>query len=72
MRIEVVCSDPIEHRRRVETRSVNVPGLKLPTWNDVENREYDAWTGDRIVIDTAKPLTECLNELLGELSRVGD
>lgn len=70
--IEVVCSDPIEHRRRVETRSVNVPGLKLPTWEDVENREYDAWTVDRIVIDTAKPLTACIDELLLELSRVGD
>ncbi len=68
--IEVVCSDLIEHRRRVETRSVNVPGLKPPTWNDVENREYDAWTVERIVIDTAKPLTDCINELLGELSGV--
>ena len=68
--IEVVCSDPIEHRRRVETRSVNVPGLKLPTWDDVENREYDAWTVDRIVIDTAKPLTECIDELLAELTRL--
>lgn len=70
--IEIVCSDRIEHRRRVETRSVNVPGLKLPTWEDVESREYDAWTVDRIVIDTARPLTECSDELLVELSSVSD
>jgi predicted kinase len=70
--IEVICSDPIEHRRRVETRSVNVPGLKLPTWTDVESREYDAWTVDRIVIDTTNPLTDCIDELLLELSRVGE
>ena len=33
--IEVVCSDPIEHRRRVETRTVNVPGLNAA---DMERR----------------------------------
>ena len=51
--IEVVCSDPIEHRRRVETRTVDVAGLALPTWEDVVQREYHAWTADRIVVDTA-------------------
>jgi predicted kinase len=30
--IEVVCSDPVEHRRRVETRAIDVPGLVPPTW----------------------------------------
>ena len=51
--IEVVCSDPIEHRRRVETRTVDVAGLALPTWEGVVQREYHAWTADRIVVDTA-------------------
>lgn len=69
--VEVVCSDATEHRRRVETRTVDVAGLTLPTWNDVENREYDAWTVDHIVIDTAKPLTACIDELLAELSGLG-
>ena len=51
--IEVVCTDPPEHRRRVETRSIDVAGLALPTWEDVVQREYHAWTADRIVVDTA-------------------
>ncbi len=51
--IEVMCSDAAEHRRRVETREVAVPGLVLPSWADVENREYHPWHVERIVVDTA-------------------
>lgn len=51
--IEVICSDPVEHRRRVETRSSGVAGLKLPSWEDVLRREYEPWTSPRLVINTA-------------------
>jgi predicted kinase len=47
--IEVVCSDPAEHRRRVEMRSVLIP----VTWQEVIERHYEPWTGARIRIDTA-------------------
>lgn len=40
LNIEVICSDADEHRRRVESRRSDVAGLKLPAWNDVQNREY--------------------------------
>jgi predicted kinase len=70
LNIEVICSDPYEHRRRVESRSVDVSGLKLPTWADVEGREYHAWTVDRIVVDTAaRTEHECAAELIMLLSR---
>jgi predicted kinase len=70
LNIEIICSDAPEHRRRVETRISTVSGLRLPTWNEVENREYEKWTGDRIIVDTAhKSEIECLNDLLSELSR---
>ena len=66
--IEIVCSDPDEHRRRVEARVADVPGLQLPTWNDVANRTYDDWTQGRIIIDTAgRSETDCLESLLHEL-----
>jgi predicted kinase len=68
--IEIVCSDIHEHRRRVETRVSNVPGLELPTWNEVENRRYDAWTVDRIVIDTASDVEKCMDELIAEIARL--
>ena len=53
MEIEIICSDMDEHRRRVETRTIDIPGLRPPTWREVVEREYDAWDRDRIVIDTA-------------------
>jgi predicted kinase len=51
--VELVCSDPGEHRSRVENRSVNIPGLVLPSWRQVVDRGYDQWDRDRLVIDTA-------------------
>ena len=47
--IEIVCSDPLKHRRRIETRVVDIP----VAWDEVVTRTYEAWTGDRISIDTA-------------------
>ncbi|MBT7370860.1 MAG: AAA family ATPase [Gammaproteobacteria bacterium] len=51
--IELVCSDSKEHRQRVEKRNVGVANLVLPTWQQVEEREYHPWTRERIVVDTA-------------------
>jgi predicted kinase len=68
--IEVVCSDAAEHRRRVEQRTATVPGLRLPTWHEVEARKYDEWTTARIVLDTAgRTPAECLAALLAGRSR---
>jgi predicted kinase len=69
--IEVICSDAREHRLRVETRRAEVSGLRLPTWSEVEQREYHAWTVDRVIVDTAgRSTTECATELLSKLSRL--
>lgn len=68
--IEVICPDAQEHRRRVETRLCSVSGMKLPTWHDVEHRAYDRWTGDRVVVDTSRSVSDCINELLSTLSRI--
>jgi predicted kinase len=51
--IEVICSNTTEHRRRVESRHTDIPGLSLPTWQEVAAREYHPWDRARIVIDTA-------------------
>jgi len=41
--IEIACSDLTEHRRRVETHTADVPGLALPSWWDVVERDYEPW-----------------------------
>lgn len=51
--IEVVCSDAAEHRSRIETRSTDIPNLRLPTWPDVVKREYEPWDRSHIIIDTS-------------------
>jgi len=56
--IEVVCSDAVEHRRRVEQRVADVSGLKLPTWDEVMFREYHRWDRAHIVVDTARQSVE--------------
>ena len=62
--VEVVCSDPVEHRTRVEGRAGDLPGLKLPTWQDVLNRDYRPWERERYVIDTAgRTANMCVEEL---------
>lgn len=66
--VEVICSDAVEHRRRVETRYSMIPGARIPSWPEVESREYHDWTVERIVIDSAgKTERECINELLSQL-----
>jgi predicted kinase len=51
--VEMVCSDRDRHRARVEERPADIPGHILPTWEEVVDREYEPWQGDRLVIDTA-------------------
>ncbi|MFD2263848.1 AAA family ATPase [Lacibacterium aquatile] len=53
LEVEITCSDPTEHRRRVETRLSDIPGLVQPDWAKVQARDYEDW-GDRpLRFDTA-------------------
>ncbi len=53
LEVEILCSDPAEHRRRVESRSADIPGLRLPGWEQVAAREYAPWPDATLVLDTA-------------------
>ncbi|AGU52728.1 putative kinase [Variovorax paradoxus B4] len=53
LEVEIVCSDQAEHRRRVESRTTDIPGLIPPTWEAVMRHEYETWTTSRLVIDSA-------------------
>jgi predicted kinase len=68
--LEVVCSDPVEHRRRVETRMVDVEGLKLPDWNAVLARDYHPWDRDHATIDTAhRSIDDCVDAAMRAIAR---
>ena len=68
--IEVICCEVNEHRQRVKSRTSSVPGLKPPTWEEVEAREYHKWSEDRIVLDTSgRSESSSFDELLSELRR---
>ena len=51
--VEVTCSDASEHRRRVESGTSDLAGLKLPTWGEAMSFDYEPWGCEHVVIDTA-------------------
>jgi predicted kinase len=51
--IEIVCSDPAEHRKRVERRSADIAGHLLPSWEEVTRHVFEPWSGDHLTLDTA-------------------
>ena len=69
LEVEVVCSDPAEHKRRASGRTVDIPDLPVPTWQDIERREYELWHRERVALDTARlGIDECvarIRSLLG-------
>lgn len=67
--IQVICSDQDEHRRRVETRQVDVPGLTPPTWQSVLSHEYEVWDCVPFTVDTANtPADQAVALITGKLS----
>lgn len=70
IRLETQVKDPSLHNRRIENRLSDVEDLKMPTWDDVENRAYDAWDAQQdgpryeIFTDTMEQaLQDCLTIL---------
>ncbi|MBK6010651.1 AAA family ATPase [Streptomyces sp. MBT53] len=69
--VEVICSDPAEHRHRVTSRSVDIPGLPLPDWQQVRRRDHEPWNREHITLDTAgEGPQDSLNSLLHQLDRL--
>jgi predicted kinase len=61
LEIETMCSDPTEHRRRIENRTTDVLGLILPSWQAVIGRDYHPWDREHLTIDTAgRTVVECV------------
>jgi predicted kinase len=55
--VEIICSDQLEHRRRVEGRTSetsDIPGLVYPTWQAVSEHDYEPWEEPHLIVDTAR------------------
>ncbi|WP_043266103.1 AAA family ATPase [Streptomyces sp. CT34] len=57
--IEVVCSDPVVHRQRLEGRSRGIDGFLEPRWEAVERlrEEFAPWTDHRLVLDAVNDVS---------------
>ena len=67
--VAVVCSDVIEHRRRVERRRADIDGHALPTWAEVLALDYRPWTTECLMLDTAQlSVPRCVEMLLNATS----
>jgi len=65
---QFICSDMEEHKDRVENRESDIADFSLPTWGDVENREYHEWKDCDFTIDTAgKSLQQSVNEFKSKI-----
>lgn len=68
--VEVVCPDAQEHRRRVEERISDIPGLVPPSWEAVQRLDYQPWDRPRLVIDSAASSpSEAIAAVLGIVAR---
>jgi predicted kinase len=70
LEVEIVCSDRDEHRRRIESRRPDIPGHTLPAWSEALNRDYQAWEGDRLIVDSAhRNVDDCVLAITNTVSR---
>jgi predicted kinase len=66
--VEVVCSDPVEHRRRVETRVSDVVALVKPTWDEILRREYEPWRRPHLIVDSAgRPVQQAVDQIATQI-----
>lgn len=51
--VVVACSEEAEHRRRVEERVSDLPGLIPPDWASEMRHQFEPWDGPHLLLDTA-------------------
>jgi 2-C-methyl-D-erythritol 4-phosphate cytidylyltransferase len=58
VRVLLECSDEQEHRRRVETRTADIAGHRLPDWERARSSELAPWPEADVRVDTAVDTVE--------------
>lgn len=67
--VVVTCSDSAEHRRRVESRTAEMPGQGIPTWEQVLNRRWDSLLHGHLVVDNLGDIDTHVTAVLEWLAR---
>jgi predicted kinase len=64
--VECLCSDETLHRARLAGRQRGISGWYELDWAEVERvrRDYEPWTGERLLVDMARPLEHNLASVL--------
>lgn len=58
--VDIICTDLDEHRRRIKTRDIEIPGFIPPDWQSVIGRNYESRDRDHLTIDTAgRSIEDC-------------
>ena len=71
MNVEVICSNEVLHRKRVESRTSDIDDLVVPDWQAVCNRTFEPWQGNRVIVDTADDsVQDCAAKIESEMDRL--
>lgn len=47
LQVETWLPDQLEHRRRVEARTADIPDHQVPSWGEVESQAWSPWEAER-------------------------
>ena len=69
LEVELFCSSGKVHRARAESRTITVPGLTPPTWEEIEAREFEPWPADLRIDSCASSPAETARQIREFVSR---
>jgi predicted kinase len=68
LEVELFCSDREEQRRRLESRQLDLPNHRPPSWSSVVCRPYEDWDRPRLRLDTSRlSQNEAVAEILSAI-----
>ena len=67
VQVELHCSDPAQHRTRVEQRAPDIAGHRLPSWADVAALTWEPWAAD-LRVDTALPVEAAMDAIMARIA----
>lgn len=68
--VHLVCTDQVEHQRRLRDRKRALDPFPEPTWSNVQQwrDETEPWTDECLLLDTAHPINDNVERLIQYMS----